>query len=62
MEGRKLIIQMVVAGMSQYLTQVQGMPKQVEKALTKRVNRFMWAGKSPLINEHTLCKKVEEGG
>lgn len=26
MEGRRLIIQMVVGGMTQYLTQVQGMP------------------------------------
>lgn len=62
MEGRKLIAQMVVAGMSQYLTQVQGMPKHVEKALSKRVNNFMWAEKNPLINEHTLFKKIEDGG
>lgn len=62
MEGRKLIAQMVVAGMSQYLTQVQGMPKYVEKALTKRVNNFMWAGKRPQVNEQTLFKRIEEGG
>lgn len=35
MEGQKLIVQMVVAEMSQYLTQVQGMPRYVEKILTK---------------------------
>ncbi|KAE9382992.1 hypothetical protein BT96DRAFT_961116 [Gymnopus androsaceus JB14] len=45
MDGRKKIIQMVIGGMSQYLTQVQGMPKSVEKKLKKRIRQFLWAEK-----------------
>lgn len=62
MEGQKLIVQMVVAGMSQYLTQVQGMPKYVENVLSKQVKNFMWGGKSPLVNKDTLFKRIDEGG
>ncbi|KAF8079076.1 hypothetical protein FPV67DRAFT_1389873, partial [Lyophyllum atratum] len=46
LEGRKLIVQMMVGGMTQYLTQVQGMPKGVEKRLKKVIRRFVWNEKS----------------
>ena len=62
MEGRRLIAQMVIAGMTQYLTQVQGMPANVERLLTRRAVRFMWAGKCSLVNEQTLFKPLGAGG
>jgi hypothetical protein len=43
--GRTKIIQMVVGGMTQYLTAVQGMPKDVEEYLDKRIKKIVWAGK-----------------
>ena len=63
MEGRRLIVQMIVGGMTQYLTQVQGMPKEIEKRITKRVRKFMWNEKqmSP-VNEETLYAPIEVGG
>jgi hypothetical protein len=42
LEGRRLIIQMQVAGVTQYLTKVQGMPKDIETDLDKQVRRFLW--------------------
>ncbi|KDQ63431.1 hypothetical protein JAAARDRAFT_120510, partial [Jaapia argillacea MUCL 33604] len=39
---KRLIVQMVVGGMTQYLTKVQGMPKNVEKAIIKMIRIFMW--------------------
>ncbi|KDQ22940.1 hypothetical protein PLEOSDRAFT_1015108, partial [Pleurotus ostreatus PC15] len=39
-EGRKLIIQMVIGGRTQYLARVQGMPKQIEDNLRKRIRKF----------------------
>ena len=42
LEGRCLIIQMQVAGVTQYLTKVQGMPNKVEMELNKQVRKFMW--------------------
>ena len=61
--GRRLITQMVVGGMTQYLTQVQTMPTKVETLLAKRIRTFMWADKtqSP-VNEDTLHMPIERGG
>ncbi|KIY51446.1 hypothetical protein FISHEDRAFT_5368, partial [Fistulina hepatica ATCC 64428] len=42
MDGRKIIIQWIIGGMSQFLTTVQGMPKQIEKRLEKRIRTFLW--------------------
>ncbi len=62
-EGRKLIIQMVVGGMTQYLTQVQGMPASTEKKLEKRIRKFIWGNRtlSP-VNIETLYAPTEMGG
>ncbi|KAF9258758.1 hypothetical protein L218DRAFT_974830 [Marasmius fiardii PR-910] len=43
MEGQKKI---VVGGMTQYLAQVQGMSKETEKLLTKRIRLFLWGEKT----------------
>ncbi|KIY48654.1 hypothetical protein FISHEDRAFT_22199, partial [Fistulina hepatica ATCC 64428] len=42
MEGRKLLTQWIIGGMSLFLAIVQGMPKTVEKRLKKRIRTFMW--------------------
>jgi hypothetical protein len=55
---------MVVGGMTQYLTQVQRMPKNIEKRLTKRIRKYMWKDEknhSP-VADNTLQALVEEGG
>ncbi|KAF9269406.1 hypothetical protein L218DRAFT_983309 [Marasmius fiardii PR-910] len=44
MDSRKKIVQMIVGGMTQYLTQVQGIPKNVEKLLSKRRWRARFFG------------------
>ena len=62
-EGRRLIVQMVVAGMTQYLTKVQGMPGTVEKTLTDIIRKFMWNGEGrPAISLDYLCSDIEDGG
>jgi hypothetical protein len=49
-ERRRLIVRMVVGGMTQYLTQVQWMPKNIEKRLSKRIRRYMWKD-----SDHSYC-------
>ncbi|KAI0344348.1 hypothetical protein BDW22DRAFT_1327332, partial [Trametopsis cervina] len=63
MRGKRLVTQMIVAGMTQYLTKVQGMPTPIEQRLTKTIQRFVWNGAavSP-INVATLQKPAAEGG
>ena len=62
-EGRRLIILMVVGGMTQYLTKVQGMPKEIEEKLERRIRAFLWDDKTHLaINKETLMIPIEEDG
>src|ERR1700722_1930418 len=62
-EGRRLIVQMVVAGMTQFLTKVQGMPQDIEKGLTKRIRKFMWNSEgSPPLSSQALEQPLTQGG
>ncbi|KAL6303158.1 hypothetical protein BKA93DRAFT_692882, partial [Sparassis latifolia] len=41
LKGRRLIVQMIVGGMTQFLTTVQGMPKHIEKSLISIIRKFI---------------------
>jgi ribonuclease HI/exonuclease III len=58
--GKRLIVQMVAGGKSQYLTRVQGMPKEVTKRLVKMISEFMKS--STKIALETLYQPIERGG
>ena len=61
--GRKLIIQAVIGGRTQFLTKAQGMPTEVEKALNKMAKDFIWEGCTvPRIAMGNLHQTIEEGG
>ncbi|KII84251.1 hypothetical protein PLICRDRAFT_80310, partial [Plicaturopsis crispa FD-325 SS-3] len=60
-DGRRLIILMVVAGMTQYLTKVQDMPEHIEKTLEKTIRDFMANGSRPLVGISTLQKPITDG-
>jgi hypothetical protein len=41
--GKRIIVQMVIGGMTQFLTKAQGgMPPDVEKKLVRRICTFIW--------------------
>lgn len=62
-KGRKIIIQWTIGGMTQYLANVQGMPRAIEKQLEAMSKSFIWdkLGKS-LINKETMSNDIKEGG
>ena len=63
LEGRRLIVQMQVGGVTQYLTKVQGMPREVETELNKLIRRFMWNNeKSDTVNHTQMTTKHKKGG
>ena len=63
LEGRRLIIQMQVAGVTQYLTKVQGMPRDVEVELNKQIRKFMWNGeKADTVNQNQMYASHRKGG
>ncbi|KAI0046742.1 hypothetical protein FA95DRAFT_1479721, partial [Auriscalpium vulgare] len=62
--GKRLIIQMVVGGMTQYLTKVQGMPRHIESAITKMIRSFIWTASTgqPPLALHQLFRDPRHGG
>ncbi len=61
--GRKIIIQAVIGGHTQFLTKAQGMPTTIETALTKMIWKFMWEDdSSPRIAYDILCSPLSKGG
>ncbi|KAF8301081.1 hypothetical protein DL93DRAFT_2067484, partial [Clavulina sp. PMI_390] len=64
MIGRRLIAQMIVGGMTQFLTRAQGMPEKVERRLAQIAWRFIWnipTGSPPIINDFLFAPFVEGG-
>ncbi|TBU56967.1 hypothetical protein BD310DRAFT_785013, partial [Dichomitus squalens] len=63
LDGRRHVAQMIVGGMSQFLTDVQLMPREVMRRLTRIVRDFIWSDKvsTPVAMKH-LYQKVDEGG
>ncbi len=53
---------MFIGGKTQYLTRVQGMPKETEEILVRMRDDFLWEGKKPRIAHQTMCIPLNEGG
>ena len=62
MEGRCLIVQMIVGGMTQYLAQVQGMPSNIESKLREKIRNFVWHDKRAPVSEQILFSPIDDGG
>ncbi|KAJ7833960.1 hypothetical protein B0H14DRAFT_2364026 [Mycena olivaceomarginata] len=53
---------MVIGGRTQYLTRVQGMPKDIEDTLIKAEHIFLWLGKRARFGHETMILDTTEGG
>jgi hypothetical protein len=62
LEGKRHIINMVIAGRTQYLTRVQGIPKDIEISLFQMEQTFLWEGKKARIAHGTMTTSVTDGG
>jgi len=62
MLSRRLIIQMFAGGISQFMTTVQGMPKDVEDRKQKLINIFIWGENKAAINLKQTWQPFEKGG
>ena len=62
-EGRRLITQMIIGGMTQYLAKVQGIPEATLKTLEKLIRNFAWSGENkPTIGMAHMSNEKENGG
>jgi exonuclease III len=64
LEGRRLIVQMIVGGTTQYLAKVQEMPERITKKLTDMIWEFIWEGnqRSAPVNREVMHAQLLEGG
>lgn len=60
--SRRLVVNMFAGGITQYLTTVQGMPKEVETKVQKMINTLVWDGKKASVNLNTMNAPPKEGG
>ncbi|OJT03797.1 Transposon TX1 uncharacterized 149 kDa protein, partial [Trametes pubescens] len=61
--GKKQVVQMVVASMSQFMANVQRMPEHVTKRLTKLIRNYIWDDKHIVpVSMDRLCMPYEAGG
>jgi hypothetical protein len=61
--GKRLIIQAIVGGHTQYLAKVQGMLAHIKTAIQKIIQEFVWDGENtPRIGMSTLQQPIKEGG
>ena len=62
-EGRRLITQMIIRGMTQYLAKVQGMPETAIKTLETIIQNFAWNGENrPTISMAHMSNAINKGG
>jgi len=63
LNGRKIIMQMIVGGHTQFLMQAQGMLKETKDTLNRIIKNFIWEDdSSPRIANETLRNPISEGG
>ena len=62
-EGRRLITQMIIGGMTQYLAKVQSMPESASKTLERMIRNFAWSGEgAPTVAMTHMSTDMTRGG
>ena len=64
LDRKRLIVQAIVGGRSQFLTKAQGMPESIREALTKEIKKFIWEDDNhvPRLGMNHLERSKETGG
>jgi hypothetical protein len=62
LDGKKTIVQVIAGGYMQFLTKAQGMPQNIQDAIMKEIQTFIWGEnkKAPIVKE-TLYTERQDG-
>jgi hypothetical protein len=60
--GQRHVLESTIGGYTQYLAQVQGMPRNVSKTLEKMTRKYLWNETSSKVNKETTYAPIERGG
>ena len=61
-DSKHLIIGMVVGGLTQYLTRVQGMTEEVTTLIKQKITKFLWDDAAPMVSAQTMSGQFIDGG
>ena len=62
LNGKRLIVQMVAGGKTQFLARAQGMPGEIEKELQKEITKFVWGKERAVVCIDDMAKAISGGG
>ena len=62
LEGKRLIVQMIVGGKTQFLARAQGMPKSVQTKIQKMITEFVWEKGRATMNASDTAQDPTHGG
>jgi hypothetical protein len=62
LEGKRLIVQMVVGGKTQFLTMAQGMPAETQKEIQRITTEFVWGKERAAMRIGDISKGINHGG
>ncbi len=63
LQGKRHVVQMIIGGMTQFMTMVQRMPAEIVTRLTKLIRDYLWDDRhSPPVAMEHVCLPVEHGG
>ena len=64
LDGKRIIVQAIVGGRTQFLTKAQGMPVNIQEALTREIRNFIWddANHVPRLGMNHLSNAKDIGG
>ncbi|OSD03193.1 hypothetical protein PYCCODRAFT_1444584 [Trametes coccinea BRFM310] len=63
LEGKRHVVQMIVGGMSQFLTDVQRMPKAIMDRMNALIRRYLWNDKhTPPVRTEYMLLPADRGG
>ena len=61
-DRKRLIIGMIIGGLTQYLTRVQGMSVEVKTIISRKITAFLWDDASPMVSASVMSGQIETGG
>ena len=62
LEGKRLIVQMIAGGKTQFLARAQGMPDSIQAEIRKAIAEFVWGKERATMGIKDVARDPERGG
>src|SRR6202000_2099317 len=62
LEGKRLIVQMIAGGKTQFLARAQGMPEPIQSKIHKMITEFVWGKERANMDIKDIAQAPTRGG